>query len=128
MNPILQEARRLAAAMSGRSRAELVAEFGAMLGVQPHGVQAMTLSHAWEVTTDDVTAVLVAHGLIADQTIMDRCEVLMMEHADRIEKAALWYEDMDDQTASALDEIENVLIENNVVTVPKRFTAPAKWS
>lgn len=84
------------------------------------------MTTAWEVTQDDVAIVLVAHGLTADQTILDRCEELMMEHADRIEKAALHYNDMDDQTTSALDEIENVLIEEGVITVPKRFAAPDK--
>ena len=40
---------------------------------------------------------------------------------DRVEAAALWACSMEEQTDSALNEIENVLIEAGLLTAPKHF-------
>jgi len=83
------------------------------------------LSLAFETTPEDIKVVLAAHGAANPETMARAVESLSAE-SDRIEKAALWYLDIDDQTASALDEIENVLIEEGVLpeNARKAFTAP----
>lgn len=81
------------------------------------------MSFAWEVSDEDVAIVLKRHG-VYDSKTADRARDLCREvEADRIEKAALAYNDFDEQVSSALDEIENILIEEGIVTTPKRFTA-----
>jgi hypothetical protein len=57
--------------------------------------------------------------------LADRARELCQEtHAERIERAALAYHEMDDQASSALDEIENILIEAGIAAMPKRLSPP----
>lgn len=82
---------------------------------------------AWETTEEDVFAVLKAHGAADD---IDHPQVaaahqVVLTEAHRIEHAALHYTDMEAQAHSALDEIENVLIEEGMLSSPKKFVAPA---
>ena len=81
------------------------------------------MSLAWEVTADDVVLVFQQHGIRAD------AEDILEKHFDetvcsRIEEAVLRYTDFDDQCSSALDEIETVLIELEVIKGPKCYVAP----
>jgi hypothetical protein len=82
------------------------------------------MSTAFEITPDDVAAVLLRHGKMNSHDGSLVAEVFDGLDLDRVEKAALCYTDLDDQTASALDEIENILIEEGVLHPPKRFSAP----
>ncbi len=81
------------------------------------------MSNAWETTDDDIRTVLAKHGKNNDATL-DVSSSIIVEEGARIEKAALRYTDTDDQTSSALDEIETILIENEILTNPKQFAAP----
>ncbi len=76
---------------------------------------------AWEVTADDINLVLQKHD---QPQALDVAESILVEESDRIEKAALWYDSDEDQAASALDEIETILIENDILKGPKLFAAP----
>jgi hypothetical protein len=82
------------------------------------------MNTAFEITPNDVAAVLRRHGKVKshDDPLIE--QVFDGLDVDRVEKAALYYTDLDDQTASALDEIENILIEEAVIQPPKRFQAP----
>ena len=82
------------------------------------------MNTAFEITPDDVATVLRRHRMVNshDDPLVD--EVFDGLDVDRVERAALWYADLDDQTASALDEIENVLIEEGMISPPKHFFAP----
>jgi len=79
------------------------------------------MSNAWEVTQDDILTVLNKHNRNTGDTL-DVAESIICEEGARIEKAALKYNEMDDQQASALDEIEDILIENDILTPPKLFS------
>lgn len=82
------------------------------------------MSYAWEVTDEDIAVVLKRHS-VYDSKTADRARDLCQDvEADRIEKAALAYNDFEDQVSSALDEIEDILIEEGIVTTQKRFAAP----
>ena len=82
------------------------------------------MNTAFEITPNDVAAVLLRHRKVNtyDDPIVE--EVFDDLELDRVERAALWYTDMDDQTASSLDEIESILIEEGVIQAPKQFQAP----
>lgn len=82
------------------------------------------MSLAFEVTNDDLDNVLNAHGATMDDDAKDE---LLVENDDRLEKAALVYTEMDDQTSSILDELENILIEDKILPkdTVKKFSAPA---
>jgi len=82
------------------------------------------MNTAFEIRPDDVAAVLKRHGKVnsCDHPLVE--ELFDALDLDRVERAALWYTDMDDQTASALDEIENILIEDGVILPPKLFKSP----
>ena len=82
------------------------------------------MNNAFEITADDVATVLLRHGMVNsyDEPLIE--EMFDALDVDRVERAALWYTDMEDQTASALDEIENILIEEGVIEAPKLFEAP----
>lgn len=74
------------------------------------------MSQAFEVTPDDVKNVFDSHY----QTIgYDEAERIFNEHiqpqADRIEKAALYGNDMAEQTRYAYDTIAEILYENEVL-------------
>lgn len=79
------------------------------------------MSNAWETTTDDVKNILRHHE---KSGFLKEAEDVVFENADRIEGAALCYDEMEDQTASAYDEIENVLLEHGILSGPKHFIAP----
>ena len=73
------------------------------------------MSFAWELTDIDVAIVLARHDL--DRRAVEVFEEHFVSNPDntaRVEQAALAYLDMDDQTESALDEIETILIEAGV--------------
>lgn len=82
------------------------------------------MSFAWEVSDEDIAIVLKSHGVDDPQTADRAGDLCQHVEADRIENAALAYNDMDEQASSALDEIENILIEAGIVTTPKQFAAP----
>ena len=82
-----------------------------------------TMSMAWEITEVDVFMVLEKHGRATDIEDAIVYEALDIMDDDRVEKAALAYTDIDDQCNSALDEIENILIEEKILSQPKHFTA-----
>jgi hypothetical protein len=75
------------------------------------------MSMAWEVTLDDIEHVLDAHGM------GERAQEIYDEFDDqyRVEKAVLYFTDMDDQTAAANSEIEDILMEAGVITGEKKF-------
>ncbi len=78
------------------------------------------MSMAWEVTVEDIGQVLEAHGSERDPD-----EVLeAFSEGDRVERAVLRYTKFDDQVASALDEIEDILIEDGVISGGKVFSPP----
>jgi hypothetical protein len=78
---------------------------------------------SWEVTTDDIELILQQHGK-NDPDTFDKVSALVEKENARIEKAVLYYTDFDEQTTSMLDEIENILIENKIITGPKKFSTP----
>ncbi len=78
------------------------------------------MSNAWEVSVEDIEKILEAHG--SEKNPDDVFENFTQDL--RVEKAVLWYENFDDQEAAALDEIEDVLIEEKVVDGPKLFPTP----
>jgi hypothetical protein len=82
------------------------------------------MNTAFEITPDDVATVLARHHRITDyeDPFIEECFETL--DPDRVEKAALAYNDFDDQTNSALDEIETILMEENILSGPKLFHAP----
>ena len=75
------------------------------------------MSFAWETTPDDVALVLNRHGVRAD------AEAIFNEHFDesieaRIERQVLRWDDFDEQSDAAQEEIEVILIELGIL--PKR--------
>lgn len=81
------------------------------------------MSYAWQTTPDDIWTVLKAHGW-TDESEADRIYDEWGSEFDRIVKAVLRCTGMDNQTASALDEIEDILIEQKSIEGPKKFKAP----
>lgn len=75
------------------------------------------MSMAWEVTLEDIETVLEAHGM------GDKAQMIYddFDGQDRVEKAILYYTDMDDQTAAANSEIEDILMEDGVLSGEKKF-------
>lgn len=69
---------------------------------------------AWQVSDDDIRAVLSRHG-ITDAAIVSRATELIGAADARIEQTALFYCGMDIQARSAMDEIEQVLLEAGLV-------------
>jgi len=80
------------------------------------------MSMGWEVTTEDVRLVLDAHNVKVDDARLEEIHE-SLDH-DAIEDGVMYYTDMDDQTMSMLDDIENQLIEEGVVTGEKSFFSP----
>lgn len=74
---------------------------------------------AWETTPDDVENVLVAHG--NDAAPADIIDMLGPYDFGRIEKAALWFFDIEEQTDAAMAELEDILMEKGVLGGDKRF-------
>ena len=54
------------------------------------------MSYAWEVTEDDVAVVLKRHGVCDSKTAVRAKELCQYVEADRIEKAALAYNEFDE--------------------------------
>lgn len=71
----------------------------------------------FEITADDVALVLNEHGVTPTQDLVD----WVFDDLKRITAAASTQHDISTQVEAALSEIENVLIENKVITLPKRF-------
>jgi hypothetical protein len=81
------------------------------------------MSLAWEVSVDDIGIVLKAHNIEYD---MERLDKLMdaLDH-EAIESGVLYYTNFDNQCESALDDIENQLMESGVIPQgKKKFHAP----
>lgn len=97
------------------------------------------MSNAWEVTEEDVKTVLDAHKPnrftknpydMGSASITREVFGIILDNADAVEKAALRYDDMDDQQASALDEIENLLVADGILAIhpfEKKFH-PSDWT
>ncbi len=81
------------------------------------------MSMAWEVTKTDIRVVLGKHG-IKDEGVIETAWNIVCDESDTVEDAVLYYTDMDDQVYAALDEIENILIENGVLEGEKQFVTP----
>lgn len=79
------------------------------------------MSHAWEVTDEDVLIVLARHG--QTDKISEAVHAVEAE-VGRIEDAALAYDLMTDQVAGASNEIEDILLEEGVLTGEKQFFPP----
>ncbi len=82
------------------------------------------MSLAWETTPDDVVTVLQRHKRhVSDEEVN---EIAFNLDTARIEKAVLFYTEMDDQVASAYDEIEDQLRVMGAIpaSAKKRFHAP----
>lgn len=83
----------------------------------------------FEWNTEDVLAVLVAHGVCTYEGIasepVQRAFDICIAHERCIAKAVLYYTDMDQQVDSLMDEIERILREHGIVSGEKRFHAPA---
>ena len=76
-------------------------------------------ANAWEVTPEDVSTVLAEHDSdLSSEMVFD--EHILCEH-DRIETAVLEYTDFYDQTDASLSEIEDILIEEGVLSDSKKF-------
>lgn len=80
------------------------------------------MSHAWEVTIDDIKTVCNKH----DSTFTDEQYEQMHDaiDCDLVETMALGYTDFDDQVQSALNEIEVQLIMDGWITDPVHFPSP----
>ena len=77
------------------------------------------MSVAWETTEDDIRTVLDRHGVkVSGERLTELYDGLDL---DEIESNVLRYTDMANQTSSMLDDIENHLIEEGVVSGPKLF-------
>jgi hypothetical protein len=83
------------------------------------------MSSAFQISDEDVFNVLFRHGKaqsIDDAIVVTNFKYLTKHAAERIQEAALQGNELDEQTENALDEIENVLIdEANVLDRPKLF-------
>lgn len=73
------------------------------------------MSMAWEVTDDDITQVLEAHGLTLTEEIWEEVS------GDKVEAAVLSYTDFDEQVNAAFCEIEDQLIEAGFIKNEKKF-------
>jgi hypothetical protein len=78
------------------------------------------MSLAFEVTSADVLTVLERHG-VTNENADELFDEFILGCGETIEAAALWHDDMDDQTEAALSEIEDILIEEARVRTPKLF-------
>ncbi len=78
------------------------------------------MSMAWEVTDDDIANVLRQHGQLTDENLQQASDLVDHE-SDRVEKAALNYLEMEEQTDASYSEIEDILIENKLLSGPKKY-------
>lgn len=77
------------------------------------------MSNAWETTAEDVLIVLNAHGVSLPVSEVDQIH-MDLDH-DAIEADVLNYDNMDDQIASMLSDIEDHLLGEGVITGEKKF-------
>lgn len=83
------------------------------------------MSNAWEVTPEDIGAILKAHDKERNEDSEELFrEFFWSQNAHQVEKAVLAYTDFDDQCAAASCEIENILMEEGRVQGPKKFNGP----
>ena len=68
------------------------------------------MSLAWETTVEDVDTVIENMGLVANEDVELDVDALHSRlNFDKIEKAVLYYDDMDEQIEAANQEIEKQL-------------------
>ena len=75
--------------------------------------------NAWEITLEDVQTVLAAHGVVLPKQRIDEIHGELNHEA--IIDTLLNYNDLEQQTQSVLDDIENYLLEAGIVTGEKEF-------
>lgn len=79
--------------------------------------KAIQWEMAWEITEDDIQAILDKHGVNADTN-----EILVnLIDGDQVMFAALAYCEFDDQVNAARSEIEDQLIKEGIVVGEKKF-------
>ncbi len=76
------------------------------------------MSLAWEVTDEDIIAVLAAHGIHDSDQVAEAEDIL---DADAVEEAVLSYTDFDDQVSASLTEIEDQLFEHGLLSGERKF-------
>jgi len=77
---------------------------------------------AFEITAEDVQTVAQNHGVeLSDEEAQRIC--VELDH-DEIVNSLLTYTDLDDQTESCYDDIENVLLEKKIITGDKIHFSP----
>jgi hypothetical protein len=81
------------------------------------------MSLAWETTEDDILNVLRLHKK-EDKATLELAKDALDGDEDRIEEAALYYDEMEAQTAGAYNEIEDILMEAGVLSGQKLCMAP----
>jgi hypothetical protein len=82
------------------------------------------MSDAWEVTSDDVFVVMGKHNRVTRPQPAEVELAFDSIDAERVEKAALAYNNMSDQQDSALSEIEDILLEEKFISGLKQFHPP----
>jgi hypothetical protein len=74
------------------------------------------MSMAFEVSEDDLSTVLDKHNVrYTDESLAKMFDEHIMDEDSRIEKAALYGNDMDEQANYAQEEIEKILKEKGVI-------------
>lgn len=89
----------------------------------------MANNAAWEITEDDVETVLRAHPeSLANgelrEGLLDEAYKLVMAEENRIVEGVLHFTDMDEQTDSMNEDIEEILIKAGILTEPRQFVMP----
>lgn len=84
------------------------------------------MSFGWEIRDDDVDHVLQAHG-VSDEDIRDAAIDAVSVDSERVERAALVFDEIDDQIQAALSEIEMILIEQGLLPEHEiKFVSPVE--
>lgn len=95
-------------------------------GPEPHTGHPAGMSFGWEIRDDDVDHVLQAHG-ISDEETRDAAIDAVSVDSERVERAALVFDETDDQIQAALSEIELILIEQGLLPEHEiRFVSPVE--
>ncbi|MBT7350060.1 hypothetical protein HN803_04685 [candidate division WWE3 bacterium] len=83
------------------------------------------MSNAWEVTNFDIEHVLSEHGKTQEEidAMLTGVVIDAMDYT-RVEKAILYYTDMDDQIQCSHSEIEDIFMEAKVLDGSKLFHCP----
>ena len=82
------------------------------------------MSNAFEITEDDVFTILSAHGLVRDADDEIVATAFSALDFDIIEDFALAGDSMGEQTEYAYAAIEDMLIEEGIISAKKRFLPP----